>query len=34
MEIIDGKKLAKKIRGNLKIKCDELKEKGINLSLQ
>lgn len=29
MEIIDGKKLAKKIRGNLKIKCDELKEKGI-----
>lgn len=29
MEIIDGKKLAKEIRGNLKIKCDELKEKGI-----
>lgn len=29
MEIIDGKKLSKEIRGNLKIKCDELKEKGI-----
>ena len=27
--IIDGKELAKKIRGNLKIECDELKEKGI-----
>lgn len=29
MEIIDGKKLAKKIRENLKFKCDELKEIGI-----
>ena len=29
MEIIDGKKLSKEIRRNLKIKCDELKEKGI-----
>lgn len=28
-EIIDGKKLAKKIREELKIKCDELKQKGI-----
>lgn len=28
-EIINGKKLAKEIRENLKIKCDELKEKGI-----
>ena len=28
-EIIDGKKLAKKIREKLKIKCDELKQKGI-----
>ena len=27
-EIIDGKKLAKKIREELKIKCDELKQKG------
>ena len=27
--IIDGKNLAKKIRQNLKIECDELKEKGI-----
>ena len=27
--IIDGKALAKKIRENLKIECDELKEKGI-----
>lgn len=27
--IIDGKALAKKIRGNLKIECDELKSKGI-----
>ena len=33
MEIIDGKKLAKEIRENLKIKCDELKEKGINPKL-
>lgn len=29
MEIIDGKKLAQQIRGNLKIKCEELKQKGI-----
>ncbi len=28
-EIIDGKRLAKKIREELKIKCDELKQKGI-----
>ena len=28
-EIIDGKKLAKKIREELKIKCDGLKQKGI-----
>ena len=27
--IIDGKELAKKIRKNLRIECDELKEKGI-----
>ena len=27
--IIDGKNLAKKIRSNLKIECDELKKKGI-----
>ena len=33
MEIIDGKKLAKEIRENLKIKCDELKEKGANPKL-
>lgn len=32
-EIINGKKLAKEIRENLKIKCDELKEKGINPKL-
>lgn len=31
--IIDGKALAKKIRGNLKIECDELKEKGITPKL-
>ena len=31
--IIDGKKLAKEIRENLKIKCEELKEKGINPKL-
>lgn len=30
MELIDGKKLAGEIRANLKIKCDELKQKGIN----
>ena len=28
--IIDGKELAKKTRQNLKIECDELKNKGIN----
>ena len=28
--IIDGKKLAQEIRQTLKIKCEELKEKGIN----
>lgn len=27
--IIEGKKLAKKIRGNLKIECEELKKQGI-----
>ena len=27
--IIDGKALAKKIRGNLKAECDELKKGGI-----
>ena len=31
--IIDGKKLAKKIRENLKIKCEELKERGIEPKL-
>lgn len=31
--IIDGKKLAKEIREDLKIKCEELKEKGINPKL-
>lgn len=31
--IIDGKKLAKEIRESLKIKCEELKEKGINPKL-
>ena len=29
MELIDGKELASEIRANLKIKCDELKGKGI-----
>ena len=29
MELIDGKKLAGEIRADLKIKCDELKQKGI-----
>ena len=33
MEIIDGKKLAQKIRTNLKTKCEELKQKGINPKL-
>ncbi len=31
--IIDGKELAKKIRANLKIECDELKAKGIKPKL-
>lgn len=31
--IIDGKELAKKIRGNLKIECEELKQKGIKSKL-
>ena len=31
--IIDGKKLAQKIRTNLKIECEELKKKGINPKL-
>ena len=31
--ILDGKKLAKEIRENLKVKCEELKEKGINPKL-
>ena len=30
MELIDGKKLASEIRADLKNKCDELKQKGIN----
>ena len=30
MELIDGKKLAGEIRAELKIKCDDLKQKGIN----
>ena len=29
-ELLDGKKLAKEIREELKVKCKELKEKGIN----
>ncbi len=33
MELIDGKKLAKEIRENLKLKCDELKKEGINPKL-
>ena len=28
-QVIDGKALAKKIRENLKVECNELKEKGI-----
>ena len=32
-KIIDGKELAKKIRQNLKIECDQLKKKGINPKL-
>ena len=31
--IIDGKELAKKIRANLKIECEELNQKGINSKL-
>lgn len=31
--VIDGKELAKKIRKNLKIECDELNKKGINSKL-
>ena len=31
--MIDGKKLAQKIRTNLKIECEELKKKGINPKL-
>lgn len=31
--LIDGKELAKKIRKNLKIECDELNKKGINSKL-
>ena len=31
--IIDGKQLAKKVRANLKIECEELKEQGINPKL-
>ncbi|MEI3356341.1 MAG: bifunctional methylenetetrahydrofolate dehydrogenase/methenyltetrahydrofolate cyclohydrolase FolD [Clostridia bacterium] len=31
--IIDGKQLAKKIRENLKLECEELKEQGINPKL-
>ena len=33
MELIDGKKLAKKIREKLKTSCEELKEKGITPKL-
>jgi len=33
MEIIDGKKLAQKIRTNLKVECEELKDKGIKPKL-
>ena len=32
-EIINGKKLAKEIREDLKIKCDELKQKGVKPKL-
>ena len=32
-KILDGKQLAKKIRANLKIECDELKQKGIQPKL-
>ena len=33
MEIINGKELAKKVRGNLKLEADKLKENGINPKL-
>ena len=33
MELIDGKKLAQEIRNNLKVKCEEIKRKGINPKL-
>ena len=33
VEIIDGKKIAKAIREDLKIKCNELKENGIKPKL-
>ena len=33
MELIDGKKVAKKIREKLKTSCEELKKKGINPKL-
>lgn len=32
-EIINGKKVAKEVRENLKVKCEELKEKGIKPKL-
>ena len=31
--IIDGKELAKKIRNNLRIECEELKQKNIKSKL-
>lgn len=31
--IIDGKELAKKIRANLRVECNDLKQKGINVKL-
>ena len=31
--LIDGKELAKKVRNNLRIECEELKEKGIKSKL-
>lgn len=33
MEIINGKELAKKVRGNLKLEADKLKENGVNPKL-
>lgn len=32
-EIINGKELAKKVRENLKIECENLKKNGINPKL-